>query len=248
MTTATTSPSSMGVSHMGPNYRYQPKDASKRTTGIVFVVVLHALLGYALVSGLARKGLDIIKKPLEAVVIQEVIIPPPPPPPPPPPKEIKPPDPKPPKVEAPPPPFVPPPEVVVAPSTAPTIESVVAPPVVAAVIAPPPPVVVEAPPAPTPAPAPPAPPAPRAPSRPDIGVACPTQVKPVMPRKATQDGTQGEVMAQATIRDGSVKEVKILSGPSVFHAAVRAAMLQYKCITDGGDMVATQRFNFTADE
>lgn len=69
-----------------------------------------------------------------------------------------------------------------------------------------------------------------------------------MPRKATQDGTQGEVIAQALIRDGSVKDVKILSGPSVFHSAVRAAMLQYKCITDGGEIIATQRFNFTTDE
>ena len=43
-------------SHMGASYRYQPKDPSKRYTGIIFVVVLHALLGYALVSGLARKG------------------------------------------------------------------------------------------------------------------------------------------------------------------------------------------------
>ena len=68
------------ASHMGDNYRYQPKDQSKRYTGIVVVVLLHALLGYVLVSGLARKGLEIIKKPLEAVVIQEVIIPPPPPP------------------------------------------------------------------------------------------------------------------------------------------------------------------------
>ncbi len=232
MTTAITSP----ASHMGANYRYQPKDTSKRYTGIIFVVVLHALLGYALVSGLARKGLDIIKKPLEAVVIQEVIIPPPPPPPPPPPKEIKPPDPKPPKVEAPPPPFVPPPEVVVAPSTAPTIESVVAPPVVAPVIAPPPPVVVEAP------PAPPAPPAPK-PVRADIAVACPTLVAPEMPRKAIQDGVSGVVKARITIKDGAVKVVAVISGPRVFHAAVRAAVMQYKCVSDG-EVVAEQEFAF----
>lgn len=223
-------------SHMGSNYRYQPKDSSKRYTGIIFVVLLHALLGYVLVSGLARKGLEIIKKPLEAVVIQEVIIPPPPPPPP---KEIKPPEQKAPKVEAPPPPFVPPPEVVVAPSNAPTIEAAVAPPPAPVVIAPPPPpVVVEA---------PPAPPVPK-PARTDIGVACPTQVQPTMPRKATQDNVSGVVRAKALIKDGAVREVTILSGPRVFHAAVREAMMQYKCTVEGGDSVeAIQEFSFKTE-
>ena len=228
-------------SHMGTNYRYQAKDPSKRYTGIIFVVVLHALLGYALVSGLARKGLDIIKKPLQAVVIQEVIIPPPPPPtpPPPPPKKIEPP-PQAPKAVAPPPPFVPPPEVAPPVSAAPTIEAVATPPPEPVVIAPPPPVVV-APPAP---PVPPAPPPPKVTPKTDIGVACPTQVAPDMPRRALQDGTGGVVRAQALIRDGVVKEVTILSGPRVFHTAVRNAMLQYKCTADAGDVLATQEFSF----
>ena len=66
---------------IGMNYRrYQPKDPSRRVKGLVIVIALHAFMGYALVSGMARKGLNFIKKPLEAVVIQEVIIPPPPPP------------------------------------------------------------------------------------------------------------------------------------------------------------------------
>lgn len=227
------SPLGSAGSHMGANYRYQPKDPSKRYTGIIFVVVLHALLGYALVSGLARKGLDIIKKPLEAVVIQEVIIPPPPPPPPPPPKKIEPP-PQAPKVVAPPPPFVPPPEVAPPVSTAPVITAVATPPPAPVVIAPPPPEV-----------APPAPPAPpKAPPKTDMSIACPTQVPPEMPRKAIQDGTTGVVRAQALIRDGVVKEVTIMSGPRVFHAAVRAAMLQYKCTAEPGDVTATQEFGF----
>ena len=65
-----------------------------------------------------------------------------------------------------------------------------------------------------------------------------------MPRKALQDGTQGVVKAQALIKDGAVKEVTILSGPRVFHAAVRSAMLQYKCATDAAEILATQEFNF----
>lgn len=65
-----------------------------------------------------------------------------------------------------------------------------------------------------------------------------------MPRKALQDGVEGVVKAQATIRDGVVKEVTILSGPRVFHTAVRNAMMEYKCASDSGDVIATQEFNF----
>jgi protein TonB len=66
-----------------------------------------------------------------------------------------------------------------------------------------------------------------------------------MPRKATQDGTEGVVKAQATIRDGAVRDVTILSGPRVFHASVKAAMMQYKCTGAGsGEMLATQEFVF----
>jgi protein TonB len=209
------------MNSLGMNYDYQQRDPSRRTKGIIIVILVHALIGWALVSGMARKGLDLIKKPLEAVVIQEVIIPPPPPPPPP--KEIKQPDVK---VDAPPPPFVPPPDV--APpvtSTAPSIVSTTAPPPTPVVIAPPPP------------------PAPPKPNRTDMSVACPTQVPPEMPRKAIQDGIVGVVRAQATIVNGVVKDVTVLSGPRVFHAAVRAAMMQYRCVNDG-EVTATQEFNF----
>ena len=203
---------------------YKPKDPSRRYKGIAIVVALHILLGWGIISGTAKNALVALKKPLEAVVIQEVIIPPPPPPPP---KQIKPPEA--PKVEAPPPPFVPPPDVAPpATSTAPSIQSVSAPPTAPAVIAPPPP---------------PAPPKP-APNRSDIRVACPTQLPPEMPRKAIQDGSEGVVKAQALIKDGAVREVTILSGPRVFHAAVKAAMMQYRCTADGGEITATQEFVF----
>lgn len=202
---------------------YKPKDPSRRYKGIAMVVALHLVLGWAIVSGTAKNALVILKKPLEAVVIQEVIIPPPPPPPP---KQIKPPEA--PKVEAPPPPFVPPPDVAPPVSNAPVIQSVAAPPPAPAVIAPPPP---------------PAPPKP-APNRNDIRVACPTQVAPEMPRKALQDGSEGVVRAQVVIKDGAVREVTILSGPRVFHNAVKAAMMQYQCTVDATEIVATQEFVF----
>ena len=210
-------------------YGYQPKDPGQKYRGILVVVALHVLLAWAIVSGTAKKGLDIIKKPLEAVVIQEVIIPPPPPPLPPI-KEIKPPEFKAPKVVAPaPPPFVPPPEVAPQQTAAPAIASVATPSPVPAVIAPPP--QVEA-------------PAAAKPARSEIGVACPTQVAPEMPKRAIQDGIFGVVRAQALIREGAVREVTILSGPRIFHAAVKAAMMQYKCTNDSGDITATQEFNF----
>jgi protein TonB len=54
-------------------------------------------------------------------------------------------------------------------------------------------------------------------------------------------------VARALIRDGAVREVTILSGPRVFHSAVRDAMMQYKCITDSGEVSATQEFGFKVD-
>jgi protein TonB len=65
-----------------------------------------------------------------------------------------------------------------------------------------------------------------------------------MPRKAIQDGSEGVVKAQALVKDGAVKEVTILSGPRVFHAAVKAAMMQYKCTQDAVEMLAVQEFVF----
>lgn len=217
---------------LGPT-TYGKRDPSSRVKGILVVVALHVLIGYALLSGMARKGLDLVKKPLEAVVIQEVMIPPPPPPPPPP-KKVEPPK-ELPKVQAPPPPFVPPPDV------APSVVS--AAPVIAATPSPPPAPAVIAPPAPA-APAAVAAQAPVGPKRASIGVACPTQVAPEMPRRAIQDGTEGVVKAQILIKNGVVQEVTILSGPRVFHAAVKNAIAQYKCVADGPEVLATQEFSF----
>jgi len=53
--------------------------------GIAFVILVHGLVIYALVTGLARKAVEVIKKPITATIIEEIKAPPPPPPPPPPP-------------------------------------------------------------------------------------------------------------------------------------------------------------------
>jgi protein TonB len=199
----------------------------RRFVGVAVVVLVHALVFYALVSGLARTALTIVQKPLEATIVQEIV--PPPPPPPPPPKPVR--QQEAPRVDAPPPPYVPPPEV----ATSVQAESPIS-------------IVSETPPAqehriePAPAPALP-PPAPAAPTRADIGVACPTQVRPEVPARAIQDGIAGTVRAQILIRQGVVKEVRILSGPRAYHQVVRAAVLRYGCVTEG-EVVAQQEFEF----
>lgn len=211
---------------------YGRRDPSSRVKGMVVVVLLHALIGYALVTGMARKGLDLVKKPLEAVLIQEVIVPPPPPPPPPPPKQAQPP-----KVQAAPPPFVPPPDVPPpVSSTAPVIVAAPTPPPAPVAIAPPAPVTPSAPPGP--------PPAPPGPKRVAIGLVCPTQVAPEMPRRAIKEGIEGVVKVQIVVRNGAVQDVSFLSGPKVFFEAVKTAVQRYKCVADGPEVVATQEFSF----
>ena len=133
---------------MALDYAQQQRNPGKHVVGLSVVVVLHVLLGMALVYGLSRKDIEVVKAPIETKIIEEVK-----PPPPPPPDTLPPP----PKLAPPPPSFVPPPEVQVAPppTPAPTITTTpVAPPVPAPVtIAPPPtPQVAVAPPAPPAAP------------------------------------------------------------------------------------------------
>jgi len=103
------------------DFAEEQRKPTKHLVAFSVVVVLHILLGYALVSGLARKVVEVVKAPIETKIIEEVKPPPPPP-------EALPP---PPKLQAPPPSFVPPPEVAVAPpvSNAPVITTTgVAPP------------------------------------------------------------------------------------------------------------------------
>jgi protein TonB len=204
---------------------YRSTDPSRRYRGIAVALVVHVLLAWLLISGTARKGLELLNKPLQAVVIQDVVVAPPPPPP----KMVVPPK----ALNTPvqPPPFIPTPEVAV---STPSTVAVEATPVVheAPPVAPAPVVAVAAPPAPVPA------------AKLDMAIVCPTQVAPEMPRRAMIDGTQGLVKAQVRIADGMVREVTFLSGPRIFYAAVRTAMLQYRCTREGGEVVATQDFNF----
>lgn len=221
------------VSLHGPGSRRDFAPASRfGPIGIGVMVLSHVVLGWALFSGLGQQVIAIVKKPLAATIIQEVKLPPPPPPPEPPkpiPKE-------PPKLAPPPPAYVPPPEVAPpAVEPAPSITAVQT----REPVAPPPPAPA------TPTPEPVAVPAAR---RLDIAVICPKQARPEMPPRAVADGVSGTVRVELRIAANKVADVKIVSGPRVFHNAVRVALAQYECQTEAGqDVIATQEFAFKVE-
>jgi len=192
------------------DYARQQRNPSRHLVGLGGVILFHALLIYGLVSGLARKVVEVVKGPIEVKVIEEVKTPPPP-------AEIVPP---PPKLAAPPPPFIPPPEINIAqPQTqAPTITAVTrdapAGPM-APVIQPPAPVTKAAPP----------PAGPRS-----ARVVCPNYVEVmsgiVYPRQALLDGVEGEVLIEFTVTaSGEIKNVEIKSSSNrVFNRAALSAV------------------------
>lgn len=78
-----------------------------------------------------------------------------------------------------------------------------------------------------------------------LQVNCPTRVDPVMPKFAIDNNIEGQVKALVRIDKGAVTDVTIISGPSVFHEAVRDAVLQYKCSTDSSTAASvTLTFDF----
>ena len=186
------------------DYAEQQRSFGKHAPSIIMVAALHLALGYALVNGLGRKIIEVVKAPLETKIIEEIKKPPPDTPPPPPPK-----------LAAPPPPFIPPPEISIQapPAPAPTITTVTtAPP------PPGPPPVVRAP-EPQPQPA----------VRREYKAAY--RVDPVFPRQAQRDGISGRVIAHVVVQpNGSVSEVRIISAqpPRVFDREVIRALSQWK--------------------
>jgi protein TonB len=203
------------------HFGVQPS-ASRRFGGLAAMVVLHLVLGYVLLSGMAQKVVSIVKKPLETKIIQEMELPPPPPPPPP--KQVR----QAPPPSAPPPPtYVPPPDV----APPPQVESPVS-------------VTTSEKPA-EPAPIAPPAPAPTKPVKADIFVTCPKQVQPELPQRALEDGTGGTVKTLLRIHGTRVVDVQFLSGPKLFYGAIRAAVQRYECVASGDEeVVASQDFVF----
>lgn len=207
------------------DFARQQRDPTRHLIGISFVIVLHVVVIYALVTGLARKAVEVIKKPLTATIVEEIKAPPPPPPPP---KKIE-------VAKVPPPQqvYVPPPDVPV-----PTTTSE---PVIAAVTATPTPPPVIAPPAPPPPPPEPAKPAIRRNVKPI------TMVEPDYPRDARKKEIEGTVRAHLHIDEkGNVTEVEIVDAkPShIFDAAAKAALMQWKFAPSGDKFIGELEIDF----
>jgi periplasmic protein TonB len=216
------------------NFAQQQADPRRRIVGFGAVLLFHVLIVWALVSGLAKKVVDVVRAPIETKVIEEIKKPPPPP-------EIV--VPPPPKLEAPPPPFIPPPEIQIAtpPPPQPTITATTPTP-------PPAPVVIA--PAPPPVAAAPAPPAP-APATVSVGVACPN-MQTVMgdsgfPRDAQRQGIEkGNAIIEWTITAaGEIKNPRTVSASNQIFARNSIRLISdYKCVGQGRDVVVRQEFNY----
>ena len=209
------------------DYAQQQRDPTKHAIGVGFVILMHVLLIYALLNGLGRAIVEVVKKPLSATIIEELKLPPPPPPPP---KKII----EQPKVAPPVETYVPPPDIPVTTNTAPTISATTSavptePHTIQA------PVVVAAPPAP----------------KPSIrrGVTRIAGDNPEYPRAAIKDGVaKGRVVARLNIDEqGNVTEVSIFSAEPAryFDRAVIAALKTWKFASDGEKYVAEVELNFT---
>ncbi len=211
------------------DFARQQRDPTRHVIGIVFVILLHVLVVYALVTGLARKAVEVIKKPITATIIEEIKLPPPPPPPP---KKIEIP-----KATPPPQAYVPPPDIPVPTTTEPVITAVTpTPPPEPVVIAPPPPPVAIAPPA---------------PPKPAVrrGAVPINRVEPVYPREAIKDNiASGRVLAHLQVDEkGLVTEVKIVEATPrrVFDREVIRALSQWKFQPEGDRYIAEIEVNFT---
>jgi periplasmic protein TonB len=184
------------------NYAERERNPVKHLPSIAMVVVLHIVVGYALVTGLARKVIEVMKQPIETKIIEEIKKPPPDVPPPPPPK-----------LAAPPPPFIPPPEINI---QMPTITQ--APTITAVTTTPPPP-----------GPPPVAHPQVTQPAiRREYKASY--RVEPTFPRQAISQGMSGQVIAWVHVApNGIVTNVEIKTSTNrIFDREVVRALSQWK--------------------
>jgi protein TonB len=206
------------------NYAERERSLSRHLPSITAVVILHIIIGYALVTGLARRVVEVIKQPLDTKIIEEIKKPPPETPPPPPPK-----------LAVPPPPFIPPPEINIQtppPPAAQTITTVTTQPPPPG----PPPKIVPQVVAPLPA------------IRKNYkAISCP---KPAFPRQLLQQGITGTVNAWVHVTpDGSVSSVEIKNSPNrLFDREVIRAMSQCKYAPEGAGFIADYDIVFNLED
>ncbi|WP_027475824.1 energy transducer TonB [Curvibacter gracilis] len=204
------------------DYASRQRTPRKHVVGLCLVLVLHALIFWAINSGLARKFVKVIKGPVEAQLLEEAKPDiPPPPPPPPPPKNAPPP---------PPPAYVPPAAVV---SNAPAAANAIA----AVSNTPQPPAPPPPPPAPPAPPAPPPPPA--APVRTAAVISAQNCEKPAYPAASRRAEEEGTVQLRFLVDvDGRVvdSQVESTSGFKRLDEAARLALArcQFKPATTDG--------------
>jgi len=186
------------------DYAQQQRSWGRHAPSILAVVVLHIVIGWALVNGLARRVIEVVKAPIETKIIEEIKKPPPEVPPPPPPK-----------LQAPPPPFIPPPEINI------EIPQVTPPPTITTVTT------VKPPPGPPPVARPvPAPPQPLV--RKEYKASY--RVDPTFPREALRRNITGRVVAWVHVApSGAVTDVEIRqSSNRIFDREVIRALSQWK--------------------
>jgi protein TonB len=212
------------------NFSQQQADPRRHFAGISFVIFFHVFIVYALVTGLAKKVVEVVRAPIETKVIEEIKKPPPPP-------EIV--VPPPPVLAAPPPPFIPPPEVQIA--TPPPVQQTIT------ASTPTPPAVVNI----TPV-APPAAPAPAAAPAPVSAAVVCSNFTAVMgdaafPKEAIRQGIEkGEAVIQFTLGpNGEVKDIKTVraSHPIFARNSIRLVG-EYKCQGQGRDVIVQQPFGY----
>jgi protein TonB len=185
------------------DYAQQQRSWGRHAPSILAVAALHLLLGWALVNGLARRVIEVVKAPIETKIIEEIKKPPPEVPPPPPPK-----------LAAPPPPFIPPPEINI------QVPTVTPPPTITAVTTAKPP----------PGPPPVARPAPVAQPAVRKEYKASYRVDPSFPREAIRRGLSGRVVAWVHVApNGTVTDVEIRQTSNrVFDREVIRALSQWK--------------------
>ena len=205
---------------------FSPSGAqSRNVTGITVAVAAHLVIGYALVNGLAHKVVEVLKKPLDVSLIEEIKQAPPPPPP----KKALPP----PKVALPPPAYVPPPQVVVntppPPAAIAAVSSTPAPPVEVA-------------------------PQVKAPPAVAVGIACPNHVdvrsRVAYPPQAQRMGLSGDVVVEFTVGpSGAIGGIHIVRSTNpMFNDAAANAVGHLRCVGQGQDVKVRVPFSFRLEQ